>query len=130
MKRLGLRTLVTAGLVVALAPLLAAGTLTRDVDGLRVELTSRPGRPTANGQTEYVVRLMDHTGQPVSGAQLTLRGVMADGMSIVAPLRPVGDAGVYRGRVLFTMEGRWELMLRIAREGKRLELLLVEHVER
>jgi hypothetical protein len=32
--------------------------------------------------------------------------------------------------VLFTMEGRWELTLGIAREGKRLELPLTEHVGR
>jgi hypothetical protein len=32
--------------------------------------------------------------------------------------------------VLFTMEGRWELTLRVSREGKRLELPLIEHVGR
>lgn len=122
--------LITAGLGLAAAPMLHAGALTSDVDGLRVELTSSPSRPSASGQTEYVVRLVDSTGQPVTGAQLTLRGAMADGMSIAAPLRPAAEAGVYRGRVLFTMEGTWELTLRIARQGKRFELPLTEHVGR
>jgi hypothetical protein len=112
------------------APLLHAGTLTGDVDGIRVELTSSPGRLGTTGQTEYVVRLVDGTGQPVVGAQVTLRGGMADGMSVVAPLRPAAEAGLYRGRVLFTMEGRWELTLRVARAGKRFELPLTEHVGR
>jgi hypothetical protein len=55
---------------------------------------------------------------------------MADGMSVVAPLRVSEDPGIYRGRVLFTMEGRWELTLRVVRGGKRFELPLTEHVGR
>jgi hypothetical protein len=129
-RRLRQLALVTAGLVMSAAPPLDAGALISEVDGLRVELTSSPSAPGTNGQTEYVVRLVDRTGQPVTGARLTLRGGMADGMSIVAPLRPAGEAGVYRGRVLFTMEGRWELTVRITREGKRFELPLTEHVGR
>jgi len=86
--------------------------------------------PNRADDPEYIVRLADGAGQPVVGAQVTLRGGMADGMSVVAPLRPAGEAGVYRGRVLFTMEGRWDLTLRVAREGKRFELPLTEHVGR
>jgi hypothetical protein len=125
-----LLALVTAGLLLSAASPLHAGALTSEVDGIRVELTSSPSRPGTNGQTEYVVRLADGTGQPVIGAQVTLRGGMADGMSVVAPLRPAKEPGMYRGRVLFTMEGRWELTLRVAREGKRFELPLTEHVGR
>ncbi len=121
---------VMVGLLLWGAARLHAGALTGEVDGIRVELTSSPSRPGTNGQTEYVVRLVDGTGQPVIGAQVTLRGGMADGMSVVAPLRPTREAGVYRGRVLFTMEGRWELTLRVTREGKRFELPVVEHVGR
>jgi len=122
--------LVTAGLLLWAVPPGHAGGLTGEVDGVRVELTSSPSRPGTSGQTEYVVRLVDGTGQPVIGAQVTLRGGMADGMSVVAPLRPAGEPGMYRGRVIFTMEGRWELTLRVAREGKRFELPLTEHVGR
>lgn len=130
MRRGRLLALVMAGLLLSGASLLNAGALTSEVDGIRVEMTSNPGRPGTDGQTEYVVRLTDGTGQPVTGAQVTLRGGMADGMSVVAPLRPAGEAGIYRGRVLFTMEGRWDLTLRVAREGKRFELPLTEHVGR
>lgn len=130
MRRARLLALVTAGLLLSATSLPNAGVLTSEVDGIRVELTSSPSRPGTNGQTEYVVRLVDGTGQPVIGAQVTLRGGMADGMSVVAPMRPAVEAGVYRGRVLFTMEGRWDLTLRVAREGKRFELPLTEHVGR
>ena len=130
MRKLGLAGVVAVALMIVDAAPLGAGSLTSEADGLRVELASRPGRPVATRQTEYVVRLTDRAGQPVDGARLTLRGIMADGMSIVAPLRSAGEAGVYRGSVLFTMEGRWELTLGIAREGKRFELPLTEHVAR
>ena len=125
-----LLALVTAGLLLSAAAPVHPGALTGELDGVRVELTSHPSRPGTRGQTEYVVRLMDGTGQPVTGARVTVRGGMADGMSVVAPLQPTGEAGVYRGRVLFTMEGIWELTLRVAREGKRFELPLTEHVGR
>jgi len=121
---------ITVGLLVSAASPLPAGSLTSEVDGLRVELASNPSRPGTRDQTEYVARLVDRDGRPVTGAQLTLRGGMADGMSVVAPLRPADEAGVYRGRVLFTMEGRWDLTLRVVREGRRFELPLTEHVGR
>jgi hypothetical protein len=129
-RRARLLALVTAGLLLSAASLLHAGALTSEVDGIRVELTSSPSRPGTKGETEYVVRLVDQAGRRVTGAQVTLRGGMADGMSVVAPLRATAEPGVYRGRVLFTMEGRWELTVRVTREGKRFELPLTEHVAR
>lgn len=122
--------LVVTGALLWTPSQLRACTLTSEVDGIRVELTSSPSRPGTNGPTEYVVRLADGTGQPIIGAQVTLRGAMADGMSVAAPLRPAKEPGMYRGRVLFTMEGRWDLTLRIASDNRRFELPLTEHVER
>jgi hypothetical protein len=92
---------------------LDASSLTSEVNGIQVELTSKPREPRTKGETEYVARLADRAGKPVTAAQVALRGGMVDGMSVVAPLRPAGDAGIYRGRVLFTVEGRWELALRV-----------------
>jgi hypothetical protein len=66
----------------------------------------------------------------VTDARVTLTGRMADGMSTAAPLRPVGEPGVYRGEVLFTMEGRWDLTVRVVSQGRRLELTLSEAVGR
>ena len=107
-----------------------AGKLDAEVEGVRAELRSEPERPGAGRETSYVLRLLDSSGRPVTGAQTTLRGRMADGMSVVAPLRPAPEGGIYRGRVLFTMEGSWELTLRVDRQGKRFELPLTESVGR
>jgi hypothetical protein len=55
---------------------------------------------------------------------------MADGMSVVAPLRAATEPGTYRGEVLYTMAGRWDLWVRVARGGHRFEVPLVEEVGR
>ena len=107
-----------------------AGSLTTDVDGVRVELTSAPETPVADRKTTYTVRLVDAAGKPVSDARLTLTGRMADGMSAAAPLRPAGEPGVYRGEVLFTMEGPWDLTVRVVRKTGRVEVPLREEVVR
>jgi hypothetical protein len=125
-----LRALVVAALALSAVSPARAGGFTSEVGGVRVELSSDPSRPGASGQTEYVARLVDGAGHPVTNAQVTLWGRMADGMSVAAPLRPSAESGVYRGRVLFTMEGRWDLTLRVIRAGKRFELPLTEHVAR
>jgi len=36
---------------------------------------------------------------------------MADGMAARADLRPTGVAGIYSGRLLLTMRGRWDIRL-------------------
>jgi hypothetical protein len=108
----------------------SAGNLTTDVDGVRVELRSTPEPPAKDRKTTYTVRLVDAAGKPVTDARLTLTARMADGMSAAAPLRPSGEPGVYRGEVLFTMEGRWDLTVRVSRQGSRLEIPLREEVTR
>ena len=112
------------------APMAAAGTLTTEADGVKVEVTSQPLEPRTNGKTSYTLRLIDSTGTPVTGARVTLSGRMADGMSVLAPLRAAPEPGVYRGEVLFTMEGPWELRVRVASQGRRFELPLTEQVVR
>lgn len=129
MNRAGVRVVLAAALL-AWTDAVHGGTLNREVDGLRVELTSHPLRPGARGETEYVVRLADRVGQPVAAAHVTLRGHMADGMSVVVPLRAAKQAGVYRGRLLFMMGGTWELTLRVTHGDTRIELPLTERVGR
>lgn len=106
------------------------GSLSADVGGIRVELASEPARPGTRQPTIYRVRLAQGDGRPVSGMRLTLRGRMADGMTVLAPLAPAQEPGIYAGRVLFTMEGPWDLTLRIAGKGHTFELPLTEHVGR
>lgn len=124
------RALVTAMALLVGASAATAGTLTAHTDGVTVELTSQPEQPRTKGKTSYTVRLIDPTGAPVTGAQVTLSGRMADGMSLLAPLRAALEPGVYRGEVLFTMEGPWELRVRVARQGRRFELPFREQVTR
>ncbi len=122
--------LLGAALFATPSVLVHGGTLNADVDGVSIELTSSPERATTKDETEYVARLVDADGQPVSGARMTLHGRMGDGMTVVAPLRAASEPGIYRGRVLFTMEGKWQLTLRIVRGSKRFDLPLAERVER
>lgn len=123
-----------AALLATLGGLLANGvlaaSLTTNIDGIRVEVSSAPEPPVKDRKTAYTVRLVDPAGKPISDARVTLTARMADGMSAAAPLRPVGEPGVYRGELLFTMEGRWELTVRVVSQGRRLELPLREEVGR
>ena len=124
------RALVTAMALLVGASAATAGTLTAHTDGVTVQLTSQPEEPRTKGKISYTLRLSDPTGAPVTGAQVTLSGRMADGMSVLAPLRAAPEPGVYRGEVLFTMEGPWELRVRVARQGRRFELPFKEQVTR
>jgi len=107
-----------------------AGTLTTEVNGVRVELTSVPETPVTARKTIYTVRLLDGAGKPVTDARVTLTGRMADGMSAATPLRPAGEPGVYRGEVLFTMGGPWDLTIRVVRPTGRVQIPLREEVAR
>ena len=128
----------TAGVVGLLAALSSSvvvtsamgGSLTTEADGVRVELTSAPETPVTDRKTTYTVRLGDAAGKPVTDARVTLTGRMADGMSAATPLRPAGEPGVYRGEVLFTMGGAWELTIRVVRPTGRVEIPLREEVAR
>lgn len=100
-----------------------------EIQGVGAELMSDPARPARGRETVYTLSLRDGTGQPMTDARVTLMGRMPDGMTVVAPLRAAPEPGIYRGQVLFTMEGRWELTLRVRTQGKAFELPLTEQVE-
>jgi hypothetical protein len=61
---------------------------------------------------------------------VTLMGRMPDGMTVLAPLRESPEAGMYSGRVLFTMEGEWRLTVRILEADTPQELTFTEQVGR
>ena len=130
-----MKTAVVVGLLgaVSLSAVVTSamgGRLTTEVNGVHVELTSSPDTPVTNRKTIYTVRLRDGTGTPVTDARVTLTGLMADGMSAATPLRPAGAPGVYRGEVLFTMRGPWDLTIRVVRPTGRVEIPLREDVGR
>lgn len=114
----------------AIGPAAIAASLTTDVEGVRVEVASAPETPVRDRKTAYTVRLVDAAGKPITDARVTVTGRMDDGMSAAAPLRPTGAPGVYRGEVLFTMEGRWELTVRVVRPAGRIEIPVREEVGR
>ena len=128
MKRRGLG----AGLVllVFLVPAVEAGSFRTEAGGLSVELVSEPGRPIQGRETVYTLSLRNAAGRQVAGAKVTLMGRMPDGMTVLAPLRETSQAGLYSGRVLFTMEGEWRLTVRIVQTDTPLELSLTEQVGR
>jgi hypothetical protein len=109
---------------------LRAGNHTAEAQDLRAELASEPAQPLRNAETAYRLRLRDASGNPVNGAKVTLSGQMADGMAVITPLRPAGESGTYSGRVIFTMEGEWQLKARVVWMDKPFELLLTERVGR
>jgi len=123
--------LVAALLFVLAAPAnVRAGALSAEVQGLRVELASEPAQPLRNKETTYTLRLRDSSGNPVNGAKATLSGQMADGMAVITPLRSTEESGIYSGRLMFTMEGEWQLRARVVWKGQPLELQLTERVGR
>ena len=107
---------------------LRAGNFFAEVQGLRVELASEPDRPLRNKETSYTLRLMDSTGSPVNQAKVTLAGLMADGMTVIVPLRPTQKSGTYSGRLIFTMEGEWKLRMRVVWTGEPFQLQFTEQV--
>jgi len=129
------KTLVVAALLGAfslsvIATSSLAGSLTTEVNGVRAQLMSTPDPPVTDRKTTYTIRLVDAAGTPLTDARVTLTGRMADGMSAATPLRPAGEAGVYRGEVLFTMGGSWDLTIRVVRPTRRVEIPLREEVAR
>ena len=107
-----------------------AASLTTDIEGIRVEVQSTPERPARDRKTVYTVRLVDSAGKPVTEARVTLTARMADGMSAAAPLPSSNGPGVYRGEILFTMQGRWDLTVRVVRQTGRVEIPIREEVAR
>jgi len=87
---------------------------------VRVEVAQK--RDGANGAVDYTVRLSNPTGEPVTGADVRLRGVTTDGLVVEAPLEPAGTPGLYHGLVAFSDRGPRGLTLRIARASGVLEV--------
>jgi len=117
-------------LLLAAAADVRAGSLSAEVQELGVELSSEPAQPLRNKETTYTLRLRDASGNPVNGAKATLSGQMADGMAVITPLRLTQESGIYSGRLMFTMEGEWQLRARVVWKGQPLELQLTERVGR
>ena len=97
-------------------------------DGLEIQLSASPDPPREGAWVTYTVRIKDASGAPIVGATVRLTGGMADGMAVRTDLRPATPDGVYSGRLLLTMRGRWDMRLTIAHPRGNAEVPFTEQV--
>jgi hypothetical protein len=64
---------------------------------------------------DYVVRVSQPGGGPVTDADVRLRGVTSDGVLVEAQLDPGGEPGVYRAVLPVTPRGPNNLTVRVVR---------------
>lgn len=126
--KIGVRAALLVVMGLSLATTALGGSTTANVEGVRIELKSAPDVPLKDRKTTYTLSLFDAAGNPITDARVTLTGRMADGMSTAAPLRPAREPGLYRGEVLFTMAGPWDLVVRVVRKTGRVEIPVREEV--
>lgn len=85
----------------------AQPTPTAAPDAPRLTLAVDPD-PPAVGDAALVIALTDPAGQPIDGAQITVRGDMNHaGMQPVFGLSAGSESGVYRVPFRWTMGGDW-----------------------
>lgn len=103
-----------------------ASHFTVTTQGLRVELTSVPSRPTPGDVVIYTAKLSDGAGRPLIAADVSVEGAAADGAGTHVRMEPATEAGVYRGRVAVTGSGPHGLRLRVSHRDARFEVPLPE----
>jgi cytochrome c biogenesis protein CcdA len=67
---------VLAALCLGLRPAAMAASLTADIDGVRIEVTSTPATPVRNRKTAYTVRLVGAAGRPITEVAVVALGVV------------------------------------------------------
>lgn len=94
------------------------------VQGVNVDVQTRVAR---DNETVYLVRLLDETNRPITGADVKLVGQRGDGTPVLATLEPTGEPGVHRGGVPTPGEGA-DLRLRVVGTSRRFEVSLAQEV--
>jgi len=98
---------------------LPENTAAQESDGLVVIFALNPYPPTMTGTSTFDVTLTDPSGQPVSGAAITLDMTMPGmWMPTNQPVLTEGEGGHYSGPGQFTMRGLWRIEVIITRDGK------------
>jgi RND family efflux transporter MFP subunit len=89
-----------------------------------VAFSTRPD-PPRSGENEFEVQLTGADGTPIAGAQVQVRLYMPampsmnmPAMSSQATLAQVAD-GVYRGKGMVSMSGRWDVTVTALKDGQR-----------
>ena len=120
--------IVACALACGTASQVEGASFTEVRDGLEIQVSARPDPPREGEWVTYTVGLRHASGAPLVGATVKLTGGMADGMAVRADLRPAGTDGVYSGRLLLTMQGRWDMRLTIAHPRGTREIRFTEQV--
>jgi hypothetical protein len=102
---------------VAIAPPTTVGTV-------RLQIYRDPERPVPGAPLMYTVRLADLSGLPLTGADVSVHGRMADGTIAQTSLESTDVAGTYSGTLLVTGSGPSDLRLRVARRQTAFEIPL------
>jgi len=84
------------------------------------QITPQPARV---GLATLTLKLADASGQPVTGASITLEGNMSHaGMSPVFTQAKEADPGLYQSIINLTMAGDWTIFIHITlADGQKLE---------
>jgi RND family efflux transporter MFP subunit len=92
----------------------------------QVSLTFSPGAAPRAGENVFEARVADPAGQPIADAQVrvvlhmpAMPSMNMPAMTSEATLAHQAG-GVYRGRAIVSMAGRWDVTLTAARDGRRL----------
>jgi len=94
-------------------------------DALKITVLTEPD-PPGKGDAIFEARIMDPSGNPVTGAQVNVRLYMAampsmsmPAMTSDAKLADMG-AGTYRASVNIPTTGRWDVTVTVLRNGQRI----------
>jgi hypothetical protein len=90
----------------------------------RVELVRRPAAGPGRGGEVYAVRVVDPSGRPVSGAEVSLLLMTAGGDELDVPLDSGSEPGVYQGTAPPGRAAPTNLRVRVVTSDRRVEVPL------
>ncbi len=84
-----------------------------------MDLSTQPAQPKFASKTTFRVRITDHSGAPINGAEVKANLVMPlmDMGKNEFPMKDIGG-GKYEGTGEFSMAGEWEVNITATQGGK------------
>lgn len=90
-----------------------------------------PPRPQLNKEQDYRLYVMDHQGNPVRQAQVTLFAYRpSDARHDFSQSMLLSDAGTFSGRLSFPLPGYWDLIAQVRAGDKKFDTALRIFVEK
>ncbi len=103
------------------ADLYTAGMAKVTPTGVRVKLLTAAPSPPSKGENAWTLQVVDASGQPLDGAEVTLVPSMPDhghGSAVKPIVAPVGSEGKYAvTRVYLAMAGYWRITVTVTKAG-------------